>query len=161
MSPPGEMPPPLLTAGDVLDRVSTGVVVIDRECALLYANSFAVALFGFPDDSAHLAGRPLLSLGIEQSDATTVQHMAENVLRGWPWEGTLASQRIDGSRVFVRAHAAPLRDPAGEITGIVIMAREATRRGGQRASDRIGLLERIGERLSSSLELDLRALCMV
>ena len=154
MSPPGEMPPPLLTAGDVLDRVSTGVVVIDRECALLYANSFAVALFGFPDDSVHLAGRPLLSLGIEQSDATTVQHMAENVLRGWPWEGTLASQRIDGSRVFVRAHAAPLRDPAGEITGIVIMAREATRRGGQRASDRIGLLERIGERLSSSLELD-------
>ena len=42
----------------------------------------------------------------------------------------------------------------GEITGIVIMAREATRRGGQRASDRIGLLERIGERLASSLELD-------
>ena len=80
--------------------------------------------------------------------------MAENVLRGWPWEGTFASQRIDGSRVFVRAHAAPLRNGRGEITGIVIMAREATRRGGQRASDRIGLLERIGERLASSLELD-------
>ncbi len=80
--------------------------------------------------------------------------MADNVLRGWPWEGTFASQRIDGSRVFVRAHAAPLRNGGGEITGIVIMAREATRRGGQRASDRIGLLERIGERLASSLELD-------
>ena len=36
----------------------------------------------------------------------------------------------------------------------MIMAREATRRGSQRASDRIGLLERIGERLASSLELD-------
>ena len=102
---------------------------------------------------SHLAGRPLLSLGIEQSDAATLQQMAENVLRGWPWEGTFASQRIDGSRVFVRAHAAPLRSPGGEITGIVIMAREATRRGGQRASDRIGLLERIGDRLASSLEL--------
>jgi PAS domain S-box-containing protein len=148
------MPLRLLTASDVLDQVSTGVVVIDRECKLLYANSFAVSLFGFPDDSAHLAGQPLLSLGVEQSDATTVQHMADNVLRGWPWEGTFASQRIDGSRVFVRAHAAPLRSDAGEITGIVIMAREATRRGGQRASDRIGLLERIGDRLASSLELD-------
>jgi PAS domain S-box-containing protein len=154
MRSPGELPHPLLTAGDVLDQVSTGVVVVDRDGALLYANGFAVTLFGFPDDSAHLAGRPLLSLGIEQSDAATVQHMAENVLRGWPWEGTFASQRIDGSRVFVRAHAAPLRSAQGEITGIVIMAREATRRGGQRASDRIGLLERIGERLSSSLELD-------
>jgi PAS domain S-box-containing protein len=144
----------LLTAGDVLDHVSVGVIVTDRECGLRYANQFAVSLFGFPDDAEHLAGRPLLTLGIEQSDAGTVQHMAENVLRDWPWEGTFASQRMDGSRVFVRAQAAPLRDGDGEISGIVIMAREATRRGGQRASDRIGLLERIGERLSSSLELD-------
>jgi PAS domain S-box-containing protein len=154
MTPPADLPPALLTASDVLDQVSTGVVVIDRDCLLLYANSFAVTLFGFPDDSANLAGRPLLSLGIEQSDAATVQHMADNVLRGWPWEGTFASQRVDGSRVFVRAHAAALRNADSEITGIVIMAREATRRGGQRASDRIGLLERIGERLASSLELD-------
>ncbi len=154
MTPPGPAWPQL-TAADVLDHVSAGIVVTDRDCGLLYANQFAVSLFGFPDDAEHhLAGRPLLSLGIEQSDATTVQHMAENVLRGWPWEGTFASQRMDGSRVFVRAQAAPLRDDRGAITGIVIMAREATRRGGQRASDRIGLLERIGERLASSLELD-------
>jgi PAS domain S-box-containing protein len=153
MTAPGPQQP-RLTAGDVLDRASVGVIVTDRECGLLYANRFAVSLFGFPDDAEHLAGRPLLTLGIEQSDAGTVQHMAENVLRGWPWEGTFASQRMDGSRVFVRAQAAPLRDGEGEISGIVIMAREATRRGGQRASDRIGLLERIGERLSSSLELD-------
>src|SRR5215472_14836501 len=154
MTAPGPAPQPQLTPSDVLEHVSTGVVVTDRECALLYANSFAVTLFGFPDEAEHLTGRPLLSLGVEQSDAVTVQHMADNVLRGWPWEGTFASQRTDGTRVFVRAHAAPLRDSRGEITGIVIMAREATRRGGQRASDRIGLLERIGERLSSSLELD-------
>ena len=154
MRPPGEAPQSPLSASEVLDQVATGVVVTDRDCALLYANSFAVTLFGFPDDSLHLVGRPLLSLGLEQGDAATVQHMADNVLRGWPWEGTFASQRIDGSRVFVRAHAAPLRDQVGEINGIVIMAREATRRGAQRASDRIGLLERIGERLASSLELD-------
>jgi PAS domain S-box-containing protein len=142
-----------LTDSEVLEQMATGIVVTDRDCTLRYANSFAVSLFGFPDDPEHLTGRSLLSLGIEQGDVTTVQHMAENVLSGWPWEGTLASQRLDGSRVFVRAHAAPLRTPDGEISGIVIMAREATRRGAQRASDRIGLLERIGERLSRSLEL--------
>jgi PAS domain S-box-containing protein len=143
-----------LTGSEVLDLMATGIVVIDPDCALLYANAFAVSLFGFPDDPAHLVGRSLLSLGLEQGDLAIVQHMTENVLSGWPWEGTLASQRLDGSRVFVRAHAAPLRQPGGEITGIVIMAREATRRGAQRASDRIGLLERIGERLSNSLELN-------
>ncbi len=154
MRPLGDAPLPSLTASDVLEQVATGVVVTDRDLALLYANDFAVSLFGFPDDSRHLIGRSLVSLGLEQGDAAIVQHMAEHVMRGWPWEGTLASQRVDGSRVFLRAHAAPLRGQSGEITGIVIMAREATRRGGQRASDRIGLLERIGERLASSLELD-------
>jgi PAS domain S-box-containing protein len=143
----------LLTAGEVLDQVATGVVVTDTKCALLYANSFAVSLFGFPDAPAHLVGRPLLALGLEQGDEATLQHMAENVVRGWPWEGTLASQRMDGSRVFVRAQASALRDPAGSISGIVIMAREATSHGAQWAGDRIGLLERIGERLSNSLEL--------
>ena len=154
MNPLGDASLPPMTASDVLEQVATGVVVTDQNLALMYANDFAVALFGFPDDSAHLIGRSLVSLGLERGDAAIVQHMADHVLRGWPWEGTLASQRVDGSRVFVRAHAAPLRGQSGEITGIVIMAREATRRGGQRASDRIGLLERIGERLSSSLELD-------
>src|ERR1700722_19501668 len=144
-----------LTDSEVLAQMATGIVVTDPDCMLLYANSFAVSLFGFPDDPAHLVGQSLLSLGIEQGDVATVQHMAENVLSGWPWEGTLASQRLDGSRVFVRAHAAPLRKPDGDISGIVIMAREATRRGAQRASDRIGLLERIGERLSRSLELNI------
>ncbi len=151
---PADAQLPAMTASDVLDQVATGVVVTDRNLALLYANEFAVSLFGFPDNSGHLVGRSLVSLGLERGDAAVVQHLADNVLRGWPWEGTLASQRVDGSRVFVRAHAAPLRGPSGDITGIVIMAREATRRGGQRASDRIGLLERIGERLSSSLELN-------
>ena len=153
ISPEDAFPCPL-TDSQVLGQMATGIVVTDPDCMLLYANAFAVSLFGFPDDPAHLVGRSLLSLGLEEGDVATVQHMAENVLSGWPWEGTLASQRLDGSRVFVRAHAAPLRPPSGEITGIVIMAREATRRGAQRASDRIGLLERIGERLSSSLELN-------
>ncbi len=37
--------------------------------------------------------------------------MTRQVFRGSPWEGTFATKRVDGSRVFVRAHAAPLREP--------------------------------------------------
>jgi serine phosphatase RsbU (regulator of sigma subunit) len=153
MTPPSDAHGRLLTASQVLDEVSAGVVVTDTDCGLLYANAFAVSLFGFPDDPSRLLGISLLSLGVEQSEAGTVAHMAQSVLRGRPWEGTFATKRLDGSRVFVRAHAAALRGPEGAVSGIVIMAREATRHGAQRASDRIGLLERIGERLASSLEL--------
>src|ERR1700722_4436631 len=101
-----------LTDSEVLAQMATGIVVTDPDCMLLYANSFAVSLFGFPDDPAHLVGRSLLSLGIEQGDVTTVQHLAEDVLSGWPWEGTLATQRLDGSRGFGSPRARPPCRPA-------------------------------------------------
>jgi serine phosphatase RsbU (regulator of sigma subunit) len=154
MTMPPEENRPLLTASEVLEQISTGVVVTDPSCHLLYANAFAVTLFDFPDEPAHLVGQPLRSLGLEQGDIGAIEHMAEMVLRGWPWEGTFTTQRLDGSKMFIRAYASPLRRGDDEISGIVIMAREATRRGPQRASDRIGLLERIGDRLASSLELN-------
>ena len=65
-----------LPDGDVLEQVATGVVVIDRDGNLLYANSFAVTLFGFPDDAEHLVGRSLLSLGFEEGDAAQGADMA-------------------------------------------------------------------------------------
>jgi PAS domain S-box-containing protein len=154
MTPREEVLARALTATEVLDQVATGVVVTDKNGVVLFANAFAAGLLGADHEPAELVGRPVASLGLERGDAAAMAHMADNVLRGWPWEGTLASVRADGSRVYVRVHAVPLRAESGETAGIVIMAREPTRRGGQRASDRIGLLERIGERLASSLELD-------
>ena len=87
----------------VLDQVETGVVVTDRLSNLLYANAFAAELFGFPADAAHLVGRPLLSLGFEDEDLGKAVELARQVLRGRAWEGTFASRRADGTRVFVRA----------------------------------------------------------
>ncbi|HEU5419974.1 MAG TPA: SpoIIE family protein phosphatase, partial [Streptosporangiaceae bacterium] len=145
--------PPLLGAEAVLDQVAAGVVVTDSSGCLLYANDFAVSLFGFPDDAPHLVGQSLLALGFEDGDARKARDMTRQVFRGSPWEGTLATRRVDGSRVFIRAYAAPLRDGPGTTSGIVIIAREASNRGSQRDTDRIAVLERIGERLASSLEL--------
>lgn len=136
----------------VLDQAEAGVVVTDRLGNLQYANSFAVRLFGFPDDPGHLVGRSLLSLGFEEGDLQKANDLAGQVLRGRAWEGAFAILRTDGSRAFVRAQAVPLRPEGGEVTGIVIMAREVTRRGSMREREQIGLLERIGERLAGSLE---------
>ncbi|MGH3156542.1 MAG: SpoIIE family protein phosphatase, partial [Streptosporangiaceae bacterium] len=145
--------PSYLPAETVLDQVETAVVVTDRLNNLLYANVYAQVLFGVSTDAQHLVGRPILSLGFEVEDLGKAIELARQVLRGRAWEGTIASRRADGSRVFVRASAVPLRHPSGAIDGLVIFAREATRRGSQREHERIGLLERIGERLAGSLEL--------
>ncbi len=142
-----------LGPADILEQLETAVVVTDRGCNLLYANAFAATLFGFPDHPARLVGRSLVSLGLEEGDARRVNDLAAQVLRGRVWEGTFASRQADGSRLFVRAQAVPLRPASGEISGIAILAREASRHGKQHARDRIRLLERIAERLAHSLEL--------
>jgi PAS domain S-box-containing protein len=139
---------------DILEHLESAVVVTDRGGNLLYANTFAATLFGFPDSPKRLVGRSLVSLGFEEGDGRRVDDLAAQVLRGSVWEGTFASQQADGSRVFVRAQAVPLRSASREISGIAIMAREASRHGQQHARDRIRLLERIAERLAHSLELD-------
>jgi PAS domain S-box-containing protein len=94
---------------DILEQLQMAVVVTDRDGNLVYANSFAASLLGFPDDPAHLVGRSLVSLGIEEGDARRVNDLVTQVLHGREWEGTFASQHMDGSRVFIRARgpAAP------------------------------------------------------
>ena len=137
----------------VLGQIDAAVVVTDRLSNLLYANAYAAKLFGFPDAPERLVGRSLISLGFEEEDLGKAAELAKQVLHGRSWDGTFASVRSEGSRVFVRAQAMPLRHPSGTIDGIVIIARQATSPSSQQERDRIGLLERIGERLARSLEL--------
>ena len=143
-----------LPAATVLGQMEAAVLVTDQLGNLLYANAYAAELFDLPDDAGHLARRPVLSLGFEAGGRVTAADMVRQVLQGGAWEGSFASVRSDGSRIFVRAQAVPLRGPAGAVEGIAVIASRAARRISRRERDRIGLLERIGEGLAGSLELD-------
>src|SRR5580658_1750004 len=139
---------------EILDQQPNAVVAADRDGNLVYANAYATALFGLPDHPSHLVGRSLAVLGFEEGDAPRLTDLVKQVVHGRPWEGTLAVKQADGARLLIRARAAPLYDPAGEVFGIALVAREATMKGSRRERDRLRLLERIGERLARSLELD-------
>ncbi len=139
----------------VLGQADIAVVVTDRLNNLLYINEYAAGLFRVSGDVARLAGCSVLSLGLfAADDVRKTEDLAGQVLRGRSWEGTFESVRGDGSRVLIRAFAVPLRHPGGDIDGIVILAREASKRDGQGEQDRIALLERVGERLAGSLEIN-------
>jgi serine phosphatase RsbU (regulator of sigma subunit) len=150
-----------LTADTILGQIEAAVLVTDRLGNLRYANAYAAGLFGLPDDAGRLAGLPVLSLlceegapGQAERDPGRAAGLVRQVLEDGAWDGTFTSVRPDGSRVAVQAQAMPLRDSAGSIDGIVVIARRAARRTSPRERDRIGLLEQIGERLAGSLELD-------
>src|SRR5215470_7895441 len=145
--------PPMLTTEQILAKVETAVIVVDHDGCLRYANSFAADLFGFPGPR-NLTDVPFRRLGFHEEDVGKVENLEYQASRGRPWEGTLAIRRPDGSNFFVRMTAAPLRGPAGDVAGTVIMARQAVEVGSGGSTGRAGLLDRIGERLGSSLELD-------
>jgi PAS domain S-box-containing protein len=141
-----------LAPDTVLDQAEMAIVVTDRFSNVLYWNPFAEKLFG-------RQGRPtgrdtsILSLGIMEKDHPLAVSLAKHVLKGGVWEGTFDVRRGDGTIVYVRAQAVPLRHPSGSVSGVVITAREALR-SNEREKDRFGLLERIGERLAGSLYVE-------
>jgi serine phosphatase RsbU (regulator of sigma subunit) len=141
-----------LPADMLLDQAEMAVIVIDRRSNLLYINPFAARLFRVSGDPSRFIGQSVLSIGFGGGDQYKAADLAESVLHGRTWEGTFASACEDGSGVLVRAYAVPVRHPSGAIDGIAIFARKAGR-GSLAERDRIGLLERIGERLGGSLEL--------
>jgi serine phosphatase RsbU (regulator of sigma subunit) len=144
-----------LPSNMILSMADIAVIVADRLTNLLYMNEYAAKLFRLPGDAAGLAGQPILSLGlVSHGDLRQVEDMTALVLRGRSWEGTFESMRGDGSHALMRALAVPLRHPAGDVDGIVILAREVSQRAGRSAEDRLALLERVGERLAGSLEIN-------
>jgi PAS domain S-box-containing protein len=143
-----------LPANMILGMADVAVVVADRLANLMYMNEYAARLFRVATDAAGLAGQPMLSLGlVADGDLRQVEEMSDLVLRGRSWEGTFETIRGDGTHALIRALAVPLRHPAGDIDGMVLIAREVSQRAGRSEEDRIALLERVGERLAGSLEI--------
>jgi len=143
-----------LPADMVLGQADIGILVADRLGNLLFLNEYAARLFRVTGDASRLAGSPVLALGLFfGEDPRRMEHLAAQVLLGRSWEGTFEAARGDGSHALMRALAVPLRGSGGDIDGIVILAREATKRDGRLEQDRIALLERVGERLAGSLEI--------
>ena len=146
---------PYLPPELVLRQAEIGVIVADRQSNVLFVNDYVARLLRLPGDAALLAGQPLHALGfIPDGDLPKAADLSRQVLSGIPWEGTFAGARGDSTLVFLRVVAVPLRHPSGDIDGMVVLVTEAGRRDAQREQDRLRLLERIGERLAGSLELD-------
>src|ERR1700733_12136221 len=141
-----------LPAELVLSQAEIGVIVADRAGNVVFSNEHVARLLRLDFAAAPLVGKPLSGLGLlPDSEPGRVDEITRQVLNGSSWEDTFAGHRGDGSFLFVRELAVPLRDPSGAIDGIVLVITEAGRREAQREPDRLRLLERIGQRLAGSL----------
>jgi serine phosphatase RsbU (regulator of sigma subunit) len=148
-------PAQYLPAELVLSQAEIGIIVTDRGGNVVFANEHVARLLRLMGEARALVGKPLGALGLIPEEAPgKADEPLRQVLSGMTWEDTIAGRRGDGTLVFVREIAVPLRDPGGDIDGMVVLVTEAGRRDAQREPDRLRLLEQIGERLAGSLELD-------
>ena len=144
-----------LPAEIVLSQAEIGVIVADRAGNVVFSNDYVAKLLRLDGPAVSFAGKPLGELGLlPDGEPGRVDQITRQVLSGIAWEDSFAGHRSDGSLLFIREVAVPLRDPSGEIDGIVLVITEAGRRDSLREPDRLRLLERIGQRLAGSLELD-------
>lgn len=116
---------PGLVAERLLDQAEVAIVVTDRDGRLRYVNRSAIRLFRWSGDVANLLGRSLLGLGFADGDREKLAALAGDVLLGRTWDGLLRGTRAETSLLCVRAYAAPLREAAGSIDGIIVVAWKA------------------------------------
>ena len=133
----------------VLSQAEIGVIVADRAGNVVFSNDYVAKLLRLDGATVSFTGKPLGELGLlPEGEPGRVDQITRQVLSGISWEDSFAGHRSDGSLLFIREVAVPLRDPSGEIDGIVLVITEAGRRDSLREPDRLRVLERIGQRLA-------------
>ena len=145
-----------LPAELVLSQAEIGVIVADRTGNVVFSNEYVAKMLrldGAADTAPRQAARRTRAASRQESPAGSTRSPGR-CSAGSPGKtrspgtgATAASCSSGNSRC--RSAAA-----SGEIDGIVLLITEAGRRDTQREPDRLRLLERIGQRLAGSLELD-------
>jgi PAS domain S-box-containing protein len=123
----------------ILASVRDAVVVTDRDGIIRYWNDGATAVFGYAADE--MVGRPMASASLSHGpalDAATASGAGEPGM-----SGTWQMRHKDGRELWIDASTATMADEAGQVTGVISVARDVTE---QRRLE----LER--ERLATAIE---------
>jgi PAS domain S-box-containing protein len=123
----------------VLDAVEQAVIVTDIHGHIRYWNPCAERLYGWAADE--VLGRNIVEVTparLSQAGATALMRQLQ---QGEAWSGEFLVQRRDGSTFWAHVTDAPLRDTAGQLTGIVGLSTDITARK-QAEQERTELLAR-------------------
>ncbi len=110
----------------LLDAVEQAVIAYDVEGEVTAWNRFAERLYGRP--AAEVLGRHWSEVFPDGGLERVMLESLGAAVRGESWSGEVEVTRADGARIVVHATHAPLRDGAGDTTGIVGVTSDVTER---------------------------------
>ncbi len=116
----------------VIDAMTNGLLVYDRDSRILRTNRAARAILGFAAQSDAVAAPPheWAARDAQGRPLTEERWGLPRILRGETLTGADAIEMqvrvLDGREVRISASGAPLRDPAGHISGAVMVVQDVT-----------------------------------
>lgn len=133
--------------GTTLHSIGDAVIATDAEGNVVFLNDVAVSLTGYSKDEARGLSLKQVFPIFNESTLQPVEDPVEKVIRMGTVVG-LANhtvlRRRDGSKVAIDDSAAPIRNPEGELTGVVLVFRDVSK---QRETD---IALRNAEKLASA-----------
>lgn len=139
-----------LGVGSILSAIHDGVLIVNQEARVVTVNEGAARVFGVPVDElrAPLSEFPA-RFQMRTPEGEPVAPIALAALEGdvVPWVERILTDPTSGVERQVRASAAPLRSPLGEVEGAVVVVSDI--------SDRVRT-ERLREEILAVVSHDLR-----
>ncbi|MEA2605066.1 MAG: hypothetical protein QOF89_6058 [Acidobacteriota bacterium] len=111
---------------DVLGAVRDAVIVTDLEGHVIYWNTGATEIFGYT--AAEATGQTLSFLYQDEEATVRMRKDLDDIIAGKYRFGEWQGVRKDGSKVWVDIMVTPLRNEAGELTGLVGVSKDVTER---------------------------------
>ena len=109
----------------ILESAGEGIVLIDVEARIMYANRTLVQQSGYK--LSELQGESIRLLTEAKSADATLTAIAQVVTQGEYWSGEMVNQRQDGSLYDVAVTITPLYDEADVLTGYVCVQSDISR----------------------------------
>jgi PAS domain S-box-containing protein len=124
-----------------VEQAADAIVVADLAGRIQYANPMFVRDAGVQRDG--LIGQAASWLAVaETPDAAATEALWSAIRRGDVWRGELTTRRPNGTLAHAEATAAPVRDVAGAVVGVVAIMRDASSQRAIEARVDVSRLER-------------------
>ncbi|MGV3719586.1 MAG: PAS domain S-box protein, partial [Actinomycetota bacterium] len=135
----------------LLATVEQAIVVTDPSGDITYWNNYAERMFGWR--AGEVLGRSILEVTPTEQSRDQSEAILKQLLSGKSWAGECLLQRRDGSTFPGWVTDTPIRDAAGEVTGIIGVTSDLTELKGAEAELRYQreLLRTITENADSAL----------
>lgn len=135
----------LILQSTALAAAGNGVIITDRQGAILWVNPAFTTLTGYTPEEVLGANPRILKSG--QQDAAFYRDFWQTILAGRTWKGEFVNHRKDGGIIISEQTITPVRLDGGEITHFVGIMQDITER--KRAEAKV-------RELNDQLELKVR-----